>query len=568
MDVVTTSSKNYEPSPSPLRHTLILHLNAALKNINLRTLSLEMIVFLGILGSVLLTIGSFGAGDRPTIGNPQTYFSLFNFLRRMPVSSAALVYTGAGIISFSWLLLVRLRSDSFHYSVQEISSFPPRMATTYRLVNSYSFYIGLLCIWTVPRLFTYPLFSQDIYSYFAQGEMLREHFNPYTLGPGDSLGVQNIFTSSVPKIWWYSPSPYGPVFLAIAQIIVSIVHTKFIWGLIIYRFLAVIAILTIAIAGKSIARKINTDPTIFIIFGVLNPVVLFSGLDSLHNDVWAIALAICGINVYLSVKKHIISTSDMVEGSRNSPCSILKTFSQYTGAIVLIVIAALIKIPVLIIAIFICIDMMVTLKLHRARWKNIPRILILGFISIYSLGVTALCSYAAGYFTQLGFGWLQALHQGNVFHRVIECVARIIDVLGIALHFGNHYGTLNTLLSYVPLLLTSVVLLYFSLLTNKGSISFIRAAGFSLLFCSFVLVVTWHPWYNLWWVPLLSFKWPNKPVVYAMLIANFQVLTFSPGGHGLTKMILIYTFTVSYSIVVLLSVMVVRYLSRKAREFT
>ena len=42
----------------------------------------------------------------------------------------------------------------------------------------------VLALWIVPLLLAPPLFSRDIYSYAAQGEMMSHHISPYHYGPG------------------------------------------------------------------------------------------------------------------------------------------------------------------------------------------------------------------------------------------------------------------------------------------------------------------------------------------------------------------------------------------------
>jgi len=43
---------------------------------------------------------------------------------------------------------------------------------------------GLLAVWSVPLLIAPPMFSNDVYNYAAQGEMVSHHINPYLYGPG------------------------------------------------------------------------------------------------------------------------------------------------------------------------------------------------------------------------------------------------------------------------------------------------------------------------------------------------------------------------------------------------
>ena len=42
----------------------------------------------------------------------------------------------------------------------------------------------MLALWILPLLVVAPLFSRDVFSYAAQGEMMSHHINPYQYGPG------------------------------------------------------------------------------------------------------------------------------------------------------------------------------------------------------------------------------------------------------------------------------------------------------------------------------------------------------------------------------------------------
>ena len=42
----------------------------------------------------------------------------------------------------------------------------------------------MLALWILPLLVVAPLFSRDVFSYAAQGEMMSHHINPYHYGPG------------------------------------------------------------------------------------------------------------------------------------------------------------------------------------------------------------------------------------------------------------------------------------------------------------------------------------------------------------------------------------------------
>ena len=58
-----------------------------------------------------------------------------------------------------------------------------------------------------------PIFSRDVFSYAAQGEMVSHHINPYNYGPF-TLGA-GPYVNPVDPLWVNTPAPYGPLFLMI-----------------------------------------------------------------------------------------------------------------------------------------------------------------------------------------------------------------------------------------------------------------------------------------------------------------------------------------------------------------
>jgi hypothetical protein len=64
--------------------------------------------------------------------------------------------------------------------------------------------VYMLALWILPLLVVAPLFSRDVFSYAAQGEMMSHHINPYHYGPG-TLG-SGPYVSGVDPLWAASPS--------------------------------------------------------------------------------------------------------------------------------------------------------------------------------------------------------------------------------------------------------------------------------------------------------------------------------------------------------------------------
>src|ERR1700691_3915266 len=64
----------------------------------------------------------------------------------------------------------------------------------------------MLAAWTAPLLIVAPLFSRDVFSYAAQGEMMSHHINPYLYGPGTIGSGQ--FVKPVDALWKHNPAPH------------------------------------------------------------------------------------------------------------------------------------------------------------------------------------------------------------------------------------------------------------------------------------------------------------------------------------------------------------------------
>jgi len=69
----------------------------------------------------------------------------------------------------------------------------------------------MLLLWATPMIIAPPLFSRDVFSYAAQGEMTFGNISPYLYGPF-TLG-STPYVTPVDPLWGNTPAPYGPFFL-------------------------------------------------------------------------------------------------------------------------------------------------------------------------------------------------------------------------------------------------------------------------------------------------------------------------------------------------------------------
>ena len=161
-------------------------------------LRLRVATWLGCFGTVMVALGGLGAGAFPVVGNPYWDFPLASFLSRLLHTSTVTVFLGIGMLVAAWLLLT-----SF--------TLPPAPTSRRRhiyLVPERTLWRIFAC-WVAPILFTAPMFTQDIYSYLAQGSIAAQGLDPYSAGPVDLLGIQDPLARSVPLLWAHSPAPYS-----------------------------------------------------------------------------------------------------------------------------------------------------------------------------------------------------------------------------------------------------------------------------------------------------------------------------------------------------------------------
>ena len=67
-----------------------------------------------------------------------------------------------------------------------------------------------------------PLFSRDVYSYAAQGEMVQRGLNPYVAAPSALGGGP--FLHLVDPLWRHAAAPYGPAWERLSGAIVDLSH--------------------------------------------------------------------------------------------------------------------------------------------------------------------------------------------------------------------------------------------------------------------------------------------------------------------------------------------------------
>lgn len=232
----------------------------------------------GTIGTILVGIGALGVGWLP-LDTALLDNSVVDALRSTTlgaVVSKSAVVIGVVLLLQSWLLV--------GYDVMR------------GLDRDIKRLWVALAAWSVPLMCCPPLFSRDVYSYFAQGKLMAAGIDPYTRG---SSSVPGWFNDGVDPMWAEVPTPYGQFWLLLARGVVEFTGPHPYSGALVMRLLTVIGVGLLAWAVPRIAFHCGIAPSKALWLGVLNPLVLMHFVSGAHNDALMAGLVVAGFAVAL-----------------------------------------------------------------------------------------------------------------------------------------------------------------------------------------------------------------------------------------------------------------------------
>jgi hypothetical protein len=423
---------------------------------------------LGLAGSVAVALGGVAAGALPA-HDPFGGWPVIRELRAIPLAGTTLTFLGLTLLTGAWL---RLRT------------------TTGRTRDMIVTFVW----WAVPLVLAPPLYSRDVYSYVAQGAMVKHSIDAYANGPSALGGV---LAANVPDIWQHTPAPYGPVFLRLASAVVWITGDHTVAAALGMRLLALVGVGLIVGCLPALAARCGIRPASALWLAVLNPLVLMHLVAGAHNDALMVGLMTAGLLAALR-GRHLV-------------------------AIALICAAALIKAPALVA--LICTVQPLALRLS-GRWR-LPRAAAL--TTGAAAAVLALLTIAM----RLGSGWVGALNTPATVRNGLSLstdvgmgVGRLGELLGVTTMPAT-VAAFRTVGWVIGIGLAGLALLW----TRQG----VRALGLALtaiVLCGPIV----HPWYVLWGLVPLAAGAADDPRVRRPVIVLTVGLSFflMPYGGGPT----------------------------------
>ncbi|WP_460698264.1 alpha-(1-_6)-mannopyranosyltransferase A [Nocardia thraciensis] len=236
---------------------------------------------LGCCGSLLITCGGLGAGATRR-SDPLLEAAHLSWLRFGHGYALATMVVWLGVLAMivGWVRLGRIT----------IGTSARGSAVTLNELR------GIVGLWVFPLLFAVPMFSQDVYSYLAQGALLRDGYDPYTVGPVVNPGV---LLDNVSSVWTTTTAPYGPIFLLLGKWITMITGDNVVAGTWAMRLVMLPGLALMMWAVPHLTKHLGGKPTVALWLAVLNPLVLIHLIGGVHNEMLMVGLMAAGIALVL-----------------------------------------------------------------------------------------------------------------------------------------------------------------------------------------------------------------------------------------------------------------------------
>ena len=461
----------------------------------------------GATGTVLMAIGALGAGARPVVQDPTFGVRLLNLPSRIQTVSLTMTTTGAVMIALAWLMLGRFALGSRRMSRSQLDH--------------------TLMLWIVPLLFAPPMYSKDVYSYLAQSQISRNGLNPYQVGPAPGLGLDHVFTLSVPSLWRETPAPYGPLFLWVGRGISALTGENIVAAVLIHRLVVLVGVGMIVWAVPRLARRCGVAEVSALWLGAANPLLLMHLVAGIHNEALMLGLMLTGTEFALrgvESRRPLVPRPLHWPRGREQWTAWMPLAMLLVGA-VLITMSSQVKLPGLLALGFVGMALA-----HRWGTTFTSFLMATTLMTALSLVVMAFIGWASG----LGFGWIFTLGTANVVRSWMSpptLLALGTGQVGILLGLGDHTTAVLSLTRAMGVLIIMITVTWLLLAVFRGRLHPVGGLGVALG-ATVLLFPVVQPWYLLWAIIPLA-AWATRPGFRIATIAvSLVVGIFGPTANG------------------------------------
>lgn len=480
--------------------------------------------WLGTIGALLIALGGLGAGALPVVGNPYESLPFGSLMSRMLQSSSAIVFIGVGFMVTAWICMAPLVGAPLRLHKAEHNPRPtgdgedPRFSHSPRVLTQSQMWRTWLG-WVLPLLVTAPLFTQDIYSYLANGSIVLQGLDPYSAGPVELLGADNDLARSVPFIWANSPSPYGPVALGLAALVSWLTHDSIIWGVVLHRVFSLLGIIAAGWAISRLATRCRVAPEAALWLGILNPLTILHLVGGIHNESFMLGLALVGVELGL-------------RAVNDSHAARWRVWALLIASGVLISCAGMVKVTGFIGLGFV--GMAAARGLVDKR--GVPAVRAVLGAGLAQLLLLAVSIAAVTVVTGIDIGWIFGQGGAATIRSWLSATTSVgvgAGFLGMLLGLGDHTEAILSVTRTVGVIIAASFMLRMLYATFRGAIHPVGGLGVS----TFALVVFFpvvQPWYILWAVLPLA-AWANRRFfrMAVMIYSGLMSFIVLPRGLGL-----------------------------------
>lgn len=462
-------------------------------------------------------IGALGAGARPVMQDPTFGVRLLNLPSRIQTVSLTMTTTGAVMMALAWLMLGRFALGNHRMSRSQLDH--------------------TLLLWMLPLLIAPPMYSKDVYSYLAQSQISQIGLNPYKVGPAPGLGLDHVFTLSVPSLWRETPAPYGPLFLWIGRGISELTGENIVAAVLCHRVVVLVGVGLIVWSLPRLARRCGVAEVSALWLGAANPLLLMHLVAGIHNEALMLGLMLTGTEFALrgiSAVRAVPTAGKPVRTLLPRPLHLPKGRAQWSAwaplglllaGATLITLSSQVKLPGLLALGFVAMAL-------AYRWGSTVKSFFLAsaFMGGWSLAVMALVGWAS----KLGFGWLFTLGTANVVRSWMSpptLLALGTGQVGIQLGLGDHTTAVLSLTRAIGVLIIAVTVTWLLLAVFRGRLHPVGGLGVALG-ATVLLFPVVQPWYLLWAIIPLA-AWATRPGFRIAAIAvSLIVGIFGPTANG------------------------------------
>jgi len=353
----------------------------------------------------------------------------------------------------------------------------------------------ILVLWGLPFFFGAPLFSRDLYSYVAQGQLARHGLNPYMVAPA-ALGHGNLL-SSIASVWRNTASPYGPLFVSVSHLGVAVSGGSLVSQILVFRAIELVGIVLVMISLPVLARRLGNDPGLALWLAVLSPLALFSFVSSGHNEALMLGLMLAGIT--------------------------LGTVGRLQWGVALCALAATIKLPAAAGIVFLVAEELTRIERSRRaqRWRTVAAsagvtgLVVAGVTMVSGFGWTWLSPAALRVPTELRVLITPLVSLGTFIHGVLQAIGLTVDLR----------STVTVVQAVGGIAAVSAILwMLFHARAGDG----VRLCGVALILFV-VLSPTLWPWYLMWGLAVLAATPVQRSWALAA-VAGSAMLLVGAGG--------------------------------------